>query len=689
MKLDSLKGIGPKKAKALESLGIHSVRDLLFHFPRYYEDRSRLCRISDLEPGKRVLFYGVLQKVGRLIHLRQRHSLQKATVHDGEDFVTVVWHNQPYLSSQLRVEKGYLFYGSLSEKNREVCDPMMRQMDFPEGTFAQPGWQESLREDLPKDFTGILPYYDLCKGITQKDRRKATSQAIRLFPMEEDPFRDFLFLFPLLKDTFRALHFPESVEELRKAQADWQKREALGFLLAQKELNRQKKTRNSPALHPISWKKYEEGLPFTLTEGQKSAIREMSEDLYRTEPMNRLLQGDVGSGKTVVALALAYQVLENGYQVCLMAPTELLARQHLETAKKIFRYLPRPIYFLAGSSSPEERETLQQHLDEEEACLVVGTHALFQETVRFTKMALVITDEQHRFGVRQRQRLQQKAMEPNLLVLSATPIPRTLHLVDLGDLSLTRLLERPAGRKGIETYVVDRRYEERAYRFISRLVQQGQKAYIVCPRIEEKDDDLAYWSIEAVSKRVGSRIAPGKVGVLYGSLPAEEKAIIMDRFHRGDLQVLIATTVVEVGVDEKLATVMLILAAERFGLSQLHQLRGRVGRGSLPSYCILLAHHLSKTAIGRLRIMEETDDGFRIARKDLELRGAGSRFGTEQHGLEQDLFFQAPPFSETRDKVREELIHRLGEIPTFSALGPACQAWCSRFLESYAEMSLN
>lgn len=629
MKITALKGIGPKRALLFQQLGLNTVEDLLWDFPLRYEDRSRVYEVeelSDLEDKRDLVVKVRLTSLGRLIRLKGRQSIQRAVFSDETASLSVVFHNQPYLGRNLHCGDSFFLYGTYDPERNQMANPAMANLK---------------NKDQLASFLGIRPVYRLCAGLSQAVRVRAARQALELTENEAlDLFPPVLFSSGSLEDIHQALeeiHFPSSKESLNRALRSLGLRLAMVELLVKSMVKALRQEAQSPTILARPLKSFLDILPFELTTGQKEALEEMVKDLLSPQPANRLLQGDVGSGKTVLAFALAYLTYQNGYQSALMAPTEVLARQHYEKAHKILAPFKIPIYLLTGSSDKTDRLRVEAAAKSGEPGLYIGTHTLFQDQLVFSSLALVITDEQHRFGVKQRSRLQEKALIPNSFVLSATPIPRTLELVRMGELDLTRLKGRPPGRQKIDSFVLDRRYEERIFAFAERLAGEGGQTYFICPRIEGGEDDLSRWSVEEVYERanhyLGSRV---RVGALTGPMSSDEKDRVMSDFATGITPILVSTTVIEVGVDVPQARLMVIFCAERFGLSQLHQLRGRVGRGQGKSYAVFLCHKPSKTALGRLQFLADNDDGLEIAKKDLALRGGGDPYGESQHGFLSD-----------------------------------------------------
>ena len=685
MQITAIKGVGPKKAECFARLGITTAEELLFALPQRYEDRQKTCAISALEEGEKQVVLARLTRLYRPIRLGGRRTLVRATIADASESVDVVWHNQPYVARNLRVGDSLYFYGTYREKDHVLFDPLMGKVNKNASPHAD-----------KEGFLGIFPIYPLTEGLSQNARRNAVQNAFSLISDVKDPYplkwresAGWRSLYTLLK----TLHFPSSMSELRLARQEWENREALETTLLRRFWMLEKQNRKGVSMRPCTLDSALERLSFTLTEGQRNAVTLLQKRLCESFPMNTLLQGDVGSGKTVVAFLTAFCALENGYSVAFMAPSEVLARQHAQKAHSFFSH---PVYLLTGSTSEAERQQVAHAAEGKKPAIFFGTHALFQERVRFSHLGLVITDEQHRFGVRQRALLQEKSQEPNTLVLSATPIPRTLALVDWGDLDLVRLHEKPPGRGKITTRVVDRRSENACYHAIARQIAKGRQVYLVCPVIESGEDDEQYWSVEETEKRL--RVAMKKeesvvgrsivIDTLTGRHTPDRKQEVMDRFYCGKSDLLLATTVIEVGIDVANAGVMMIAQAERFGLAQLHQLRGRVGRGNEDAYCILMLHSPTSENRERLRVLEKTTDGWEIARADLRLRGSGDRLGTRQHGISL-LKEEQPAWQEALDWSQRWLAEQKIPLETPETLPSPLREHIKERLKRIREVTLN
>lgn len=615
----NLKGIGAKRAEALAKLGIQTPYDLLYHVPRSYLDYSHPVPVAAASLGEtNVIRVQIVHKLAPQF-IRKGMTIFKAVATDGVSDVTVVMYNNQYGFQALHPGSWYRMSGKIQGNllRREIHAP-------------------HVLADNSKEL--IYPAYPLTSGITANLLVRAVKQALELMkaqPFEWMPEQMRLEhgLLPL-GTALEQVHFPSNpalMETARRRLAfDELLQLQLGMLLRRAD-NRTKSA--YPMRRDTDLSPYYAALPFTMTDGQKHAVEEITADLCGDVPMNRLLQGDVGSGKTAVAAAACYFAAQNGMQCALMAPTEILAVQHYHTMQQFLEPLGVSVGLLTGSVRAKERREIYEALSDGSMALVVGTHAIFQKEVSFARLALVITDEQHRFGVAQRTLLADKGGCPHKLVMSATPIPRTLALMIYGDLDISVLKELPHGRLPVQTFAVTGKLRQRAYHFIRQQLEQGHQGYIVCPMIDDRDEsELQAVSSYAENIQSGA-FAQYRVGLLHGRMKAAEKDAVMSAFRNHELDLLVSTTVIEVGVDVPNATILLIENAERFGLSQLHQLRGRVGRGSAQSYCILMTDHVTEECRTRMQIMSRTSDGFQIAEADLELRGPGDFFGQRQHGL--------------------------------------------------------
>jgi len=635
----ALQGIGPTRARQLQSLGIETIYDLIACFPRTYEDRTRMVPIHQLEVDQPACFEGIVIKGPQTSHIRKGLSLTKLTVADLTGKLNLVYFNQPYMAEMLKYGETYIFYGAVSG------DYAAYQMQNPACERADQAGVVTRR---------IMPVYSLTAGISNKLLCKCIQQALDacLHELPELLPASVLARFSLCtaQEAYAAIHNPSDWDALERAKTRLVFEEFYLFS-AGLQLMRSRRThvQTTPYDHS-DWSAFRSALPFSLTGAQQQAISEIAADFSGGTPMNRLLQGDVGSGKTMVAAAAAYLAICNGHQAAFMAPTEILAEQHFQSLSRLFAAFQIPCALLTGSMSAAEKRQIKEGLATGSIALVVGTHALLTGDVVFRDLDLVIADEQHRFGVAQRAALSAKGVSPHLLVMSATPIPRTLALIVYGDLDVSILDELPPGRQVIDTFLVNESMRARINAFIRKHAEAGNQIYVVCPAVEESELD-SLKSAEVWAETMQKILFPDlRVGLLHGKLKGAEKDRIMGQFSRHELDILVATTVIEVGVDVPNATLMVIENADRFGLSQLHQLRGRVGRGKDKSYCVLFSNNKNPETLSRLKALCKTNDGFKIAEEDLQLRGPGDFFGSRQHGLPQ---FKAASLTTDLDVLKE------------------------------------
>ena len=616
--ISALRGVGEKRAKAYARLGIQTPYDLLFHIPRSYLDFRNPEPVLSAPLDTPCVVEGCITRKLPEQRIRKGLSVFKATATDGESDFTVVFYNNFYAFDALKVGETYRFAGKLTGTllRREIHSP------------------QYLRADCP---VLMKPVYPLTNGLTNPMVQANMRQALEL--LRREPFDGLpsgirrQYDLCTLPEALGVVHQPASEPILQEAKRRLAFDALLQLQLGMLMLRNRSRAQTAYTMDPgTDLTPFYASLPFAPTNAQKRSIAEICGDLCRTVPANRLLQGDVGSGKTAVAAAACYFTCKNGFQSALMAPTEILATQHYHTLDGFLSPLGIRVGLLTGSLPAKEKRRIRTALQAGELDVLVGTHALIQKDTVFPALGLVITDEQHRFGVGQRAALAQKGGTPHKLVMSATPIPRTLALIVYGDLDISVLDELPVGRLPIRTYAVTGKLRQRAYGFVRSRMDAGEQAYIVCPMIEEGESDLLAVTSYAEQLRAGE-FAAYRVGLLHGKMKPAEKEQVMASFKAGELDLLVCTTVVEVGVDVPNATVMLIENSERFGLSQLHQLRGRVGRGSKQSHCILITDSSSEESRERLRVLSSTTDGFRIAEEDLKLRGPGDFFGSAQHGL--------------------------------------------------------
>jgi ATP-dependent DNA helicase RecG len=619
----SISGIGPTQAKRLKRLGVETISDLLTFFPNRHEDYSKLKPIGKLVYGEQVTIIGTIRAT-RLKKTRGGAAIINTIIADGSGTIQATWFNQPYLVDQFKRGRQIVLSGTVNEYlGRRV--------------MSSPTW-EPLESELLH--TGrLVPVYSLTQGLTARWLRKMIKRTIdywtkRLPDYMPVHMRERLGLMPL-EQAVANIHFPNDAHSLAQA------RKRLGFdefFVLQIGVLRQRQRWQSQlgVTIPIDRGKLDTflgGLPYKLTNAQQKALNDIRNDISDDRPMSRLLQGDVGSGKTIVALAAMFLVAGAGYQAVMMAPTEILAEQHFQTITDMLAPYGLNVGLLTGRVPRSEKKEIYAGLACGEIQLLVGTHAIIQQDVQFSNLALAIVDEQHRFGVRQRGTLRSKGYNPHMLVMSATPIPRTLALTAYGDLDVSVIDEMPPGRQPIQTRWFMKTERERAYRFLRSQIQKGHQAYIICPLVEESDKIEAKAAVEEYERLQKSIYPDLRLGLLHGRLKSADKEQVMHQFGEHKLDILVSTSVVEVGIDMPNATVMLIEGANRFGLSQLHQFRGRVGRGKHASFCILLSDATTDASDERLRAIEDTQDGFKLAEKDLEMRGPGDFFGTRQSGL--------------------------------------------------------
>ncbi len=618
-----IKGVGPNRATLLKKLNIYTLGDLITYFPRDYEDRGKTKNISELENGEEALISAY--PVGRIneIRIRRNLCLYKLLVRDESGSCMITWYNQSYLKNVFRPNIRYKFYGKVTKKltgcemNSPVYEP----------------------EDSNKNTGKIIPIYPLTYNLTQNTIRKIIETGLEnidgsLEEIVPDYIREKYRLLDY-NDAIHKIHFPDTFDDFKKARYTLAFEELLSMQLALLSLkNKYEDTRHgikfssdAKMIDMIS------KLPFNLTKAQLRVLEEIDKDMESNKPMNRLLQGDVGSGKTVVALIAAYKAVKSGYQATIMAPTAILASQHLESFTDLLKGSGIRCELLISGITKKKKEQILGDLANGEIDILIGTHAILEENVVFKNLGLVVTDEQHRFGVRQRTTIAEKGNNPDVLVMTATPIPRTLALILYGDLDISIIDELPPNRKKIETYAVTKGMEFRVNNFIAKNIDEGRQCYVVCPLVEESEEINAK-SVMEIYEEYNTKIFPQyRVEFLHGKMRPKEKDAIMNEFSQGNIDILVSTTVIEVGVNVPNSNIMIIENAERFGLAQLHQLRGRVGRGEYQSYCILKYHGNSDIIKERMKVISSTNDGFIISEKDLELRGSGEFFGTRQHGI--------------------------------------------------------
>ena len=617
-----VKTVGPNRVKLLNKLNIYTLKDLITYFPRDYEDRSKPKNLYECVDGEEVLIEAMA--TGKINEMHKgKMTISRLIVKDQTGTCYITWFNQGYLREKFKPERMYRFFGKISIKSGriEMNSPVYDEIDESKNTGK------------------IIPIYPLTYELKQNTLRKIIEnglaevkgnlpETLPQYIIAENKLWD-------INNTIERIHFPIEFSDFNKARERLVFEELLTMQLAllklknnyQSDMNGIKFDVNVHMSDVINV------LPFKLTKAQLRVLEEIDKDMESNKPMNRLVQGDVGSGKTVIAMISTYKAVKSGYQATIMAPTAILASQHMESFKEIFEQFEIKCELLISNITKKKKTEILERLQNGEIDVLIGTHAILEENVVFKNLGLVVTDEQHRFGVKQRSTIASKAQNPDVIAMSATPIPRTLALILYGDLDISIIDELPPNRIKIETFAVRKNMEERVNNFVKKQISEGRQAYIVCPLVEENEEMGLKSVIELTDKYKEETFSGYRVEYLHGKMKSKEKDEIMERFKNGEIDILVSTTVIEVGVNVPNASIMVVENAERFGLAQLHQLRGRVGRGEYQSYCILKFDGNGETTRQRMKVMCETNDGFIISEKDLELRGSGDFFGTEQHGL--------------------------------------------------------
>lgn len=650
-----LKGVGEKTARLYNKLGIFTVDDLIRHYPRKYLDYSNTVSVKDAPPDTPVFIKATMITPVKESMIRKGLTLYKCNFSDGETVIRVTIFNNKYLAKALRTFDDYILYGKVEKT-------------FTSASMSSPQVERA-------DKAEVHPVYPTTEKLSVKAISNSVKNALALVgKIPETLSDDIVKKYDLVSLDFatRQIHFPTDEKNIEPARHRLIFDELLTLQLGLLKLKEKDVKGNSCKIKKDFTNEFYSLLPFTPTGAQQRAVADCIEDMQSDRMMNRLIQGDVGSGKTAVAGAVIYTVIKNGAQAALMAPTEILATQHFESFKKLFASTDVRVALLTGSVKAGEKKEIKRALCNGEIDLIVGTHALIQNDVEFENLGLVCTDEQHRFGVQQRANLAMKGDNPHLMVMSATPIPRTLGLIIYGDLDISLLDELPPGRQEIRTDVVTSAYHKRIYKFIRDAVDRGEQAYIVCSLVDEGESDLIS-AKEYADNLAKNEFVGYSVGLLHGKMKPAEKDKVMQSFAEGETQILVSTTVVEVGVDVPNATVMLIENADRFGLSQLHQLRGRVGRGKNKSYCILVSDNKSDSSRERLQVMKHTSNGFDIADYDLKSRGPGDFFGKRQHGLPDLKIADMLEDTETLRQCRECALKMLESDPRLDGYPELCE----------------
>ena len=640
-----LKGVGPKMSELLNKLGIYSVKDLLEYYPRTYEDRTKLTTIDNFQKDQNVLFLGTLVKPVTMVYARKKKILSTVVTDESGAIALLTWFNQVYIKDRLKEGQTYLFYGKVNSATgaRAMLDScsiyVVSQID---------------------KIQGLYPIYSLTAGVTQNYLFKLINGLIDSGVVIEEIFSDeFRKKYNLAEANYalRNIHFPKNYNMVTTARNRIIFEELFLFQLAlmnikEKEIGSVK----TNYYHDLDESDFLKLIPFELTNAQKKVIEQIKGDMSSNVVMNRLIQGDVGSGKTMVAAIAMYLAVKNGYQAALMAPTTILANQHYIELSNYFSKLNIKVEIMTSSTTKRQKEKIINALKNKEIDIIIGTHSILEDNVEFNNLGLVVTDEQHRFGVKQRMKLSAKGNVVDTIVMTATPIPRSLAIILYGDLDLSIIDELPPGRKPIDTCVVNDSYNQRVYNFLRKQINEGRQVYVVCPLVEENEDlDLKY--DKKLYQEYKDEFKEYNVGILHGKMKNKEKDTIMKEFKDNHINILISTTVIEVGISVPNATVMVIENADRFGLAALHQLRGRVGRGSAASYCILKSNNKSALSRQRLDIMRKSNNGFEIAQKDLELRGPGDFFGVRQSGMPEfklaNLLTDTRILEQTQEAVKE------------------------------------
>lgn len=635
-----LTGVGPKRAALYQKLDIHTVRDLLYYFPRSYIDLTAPCDIAAMPLFEQCAVRARVVAKSAPQYIRRGMTLFRVKVADDSGSMVITFFNAKYAVEALKYDTEYIFYGRSGGTltRREMASPSIYPADLP---------------------NALIPVYPLTQGLSSKMVGANIAQVLQLLGEElDDPIPDFIrqeYHLCHLQFALRNIHLPTDRESAEIARRRLIFEELLMLALSLRSVRDDTYTQTSYVCGKADLQPFFDQLPFTLTGAQQRAIDQVRQDLAKNTPMNRLVQGDVGSGKTMVAAAASYIAFQNHYMSALMAPTEILAQQHYHGLSKLLEPLGMRLGLLCGSMTAKEKRDIKERIALGMVDLVIGTHALISKDVDLPNLALVVTDEQHRFGVRQRASLSEKSNHPHTLVMSATPIPRTLALMIYGDLDVSSIDELPPNRQPVKTYVISSKIKERAYNFLKDHLDRGLQGYIVCPLVEAMETTPANLqnAEEYADKLARGPFQNYRVGVLHGKMRAKDREVIMQQFASGEIQLLVSTTVIEVGVDVPNAVIMMVENAERFGLSQLHQLRGRVGRGSVQSYCILISDTQNPDTKQRLQVLHQTNDGFKVAEYDLKARGPGDFLGKRQHGLPQLKIADLSSSMDTMEQVQQ------------------------------------
>ena len=648
-----IKGIGEKKAQALAKLGVYTLYDLVCLFPRRYEDRSKYTPIALAQDGESVCVQALVADTPRLSRIRRGLDLVKLKVVDESGLLDITYFNQPYVKDNLHRGESYVFYGKMEVKgaHRSMTNPVYERQGAENGVTGR-----------------IVPVYPMTAGLNQRTLMQGVRCGLdacgeQLPELLPEPVRERCGLVQA-RYAYENIHFPADFGALELARRRLIFEELFVLACAMGKMRGQRVKQGGLPVRPVDLAEFWATLPFSPTGAQRRAVDQAMADMCSGSLMNRLVQGDVGSGKTLVAAALIWAMWKNGYASAFMAPTEILAEQHFATLSDTLGSLGLRIGKLTGAMTAKEKRETKAALKEGRLDLIVGTHALFSADVEYANLGLVVTDEQHRFGVEQRSALIGKGGRPHVLVMSATPIPRTLALIIYGDLDVSIIDELPPGRQKVDTFAVDGSYRERLYAFIRKLTGEGRQVFVVCPMVEENDElPVELKSAQEHAKELAAVFPELRVACVHGKMKPKDKDAVMSAFVNGETDILVSTTVIEVGVDVPNAALMIVENAERFGLSQLHQLRGRVGRGHHKSYCVLVSDADTDEVKARLGIMTKTNDGFKISEEDLRLRGPGDFFGSRQHGLPATHIADLGADVQVLQRAQEEANALLAEDP--------------------------
>lgn len=651
--VQKVKGVGQARAKLLLKLGIYNIEDIITYYPRDYEDRSRLKKIGELVEGESCAFEGIIASKVSEHKFSKGLTMYKVLIKDGTGSITATWFNQHYIGKVLRIGESFIFFGKISGgyKNLEVQSPIYENHEAREA----------------KNILKIVPVYPSTADLSQNTIRATISNALDMISGKLTEFlpENILKEYQLseINYSLQQIHFPKSDEDFKNARYRLVFEELFMLQLCLLSVKKafEKDERGIAFSEILEIEDFVIKLPFKLTNSQKKVFGEIEKDMESSNVMNRLVQGDVGSGKTIVAVLALFKAVKTGYQGALMVPTAILAEQHFHSISGLMEAYGINTALLTGGQTRKQKNEILEAIKSGKIDILIGTHALIEDNIEFMKLGLVITDEQHRFGVRQRSLLSKKGEAPDVIVMTATPIPRTLALILYGDLDISIIDELPPGRKAVKTYSVDNSMRDRINSFVRKEVSGGRQVYIVCPLVEDSDEIKAKSAVQHAEEIAENDFKGLRVGLIYGKMKHKEKEEVMKKFVEGEIDILVSTTVIEVGVNVPNASIIVIENAERFGLAQLHQLRGRVGRGEYQSYCILFNEGKTQVCLERMKIMQKTNDGFIISEKDLELRGPGEFFGTRQHGIPELKIANLYEDMEVLKKAQEAAIKLISE----------------------------